>query len=72
MTINPKGYIVLLLDKNPEQVSRQPFKLKKEKGLVALYDQGINQIDLLIYQNQSKGFAIGRNDLNNTHAFFIK
>jgi len=37
MTINPKGYIVLLLDKNPEKVSRQPFKWKKEKGLVALY-----------------------------------
>ena len=42
MTINPKGYIVLLLDKNTEQVSRKTFKWKPEKGLVALYYQDEN------------------------------
>ena len=70
MTIPPKGYIILWLDNDPEQGSRHlPFQLKKEKGLVALYDKDTNQIDLLIYQNQSEDVTIGRSDLNNGNIF---
>ena len=68
MTIPPKGYIILWLDNDPEQGSRHlPFKLKKEKGAIALYDKDTNQIDLLLYQNQSEDVTIGRSDLNDSN-----
>ena len=70
MTINPKGYIVLLLDKNPEQVSRKRLNGRKKRVWLLFITR--MKIYLLIYKNQSKGFAIGRSDLNNTDAFFTK
>ncbi|MDG1330902.1 MAG: CotH kinase family protein [Crocinitomicaceae bacterium] len=64
-TIAPKGYALYWADGDPEQGDRHmDFRLKKKKGIVALFDHDTILVDMIKYQMQETDISFGRAKVN--------
>lgn len=73
-TIPPKGYALYWADGDPEQGGRHTnFRLKKKKGIVALFDRDTVLIDQIIYNMQEVDVSYGRAVPSSSKlAFFVR
>jgi hypothetical protein len=60
-TIAPKGYALYWADGDPEQGDRHmDFRLKKKKGVLAIFDRDTVLIDMVKYGMQEEDISFGR------------